>query len=102
MKFATLVMHSGTSTQPQPACLGDDAAQYPLHEALNKIRPLLRAVHRNPAADATEIAMRPSKQGILNVTLPVLKLTLSEPRETIFSLIHALWGTLPPSTPFGV
>jgi hypothetical protein len=34
--------------------------------------------------------MRSSKQGILNVALPILKLTLSEPRETISTLIHAL------------
>jgi hypothetical protein len=65
-------------------------AQYPLHKALDKIRPLLRAVHRNPAVNTMEIAMRPPKQGILNVTLLILKLTLSEPRETISSLIHAL------------
>jgi hypothetical protein len=33
--------------------------------------------------------MRSQKQGILNVTL-LLKLTLSEPRETISTFIHAL------------
>jgi hypothetical protein len=65
-------------------------AQYPLRKALVEIQPLLRARHGDPATDATEPAMRSPKQGILNVTLPVLKLTLSEPRETISTLIHAL------------
>jgi hypothetical protein len=65
-------------------------AQYPLYKALDEIRPLLRAGHGDPATDATEPAMRSPKQGILNVTLPVLKPTLSEPRETISTLTHAL------------
>ena len=65
-------------------------AQYPLHKALDEIRPLLRAGHGDPATDATEPAMRSPKQGILNVTLSILKLTFSEPRETISTLIHAL------------
>jgi hypothetical protein len=47
------------------------------------------AVSSDPATDATEPAMRSPKQGILNVTLPVLKPTLSEPKGTISTLIHA-------------
>jgi hypothetical protein len=65
-------------------------AQYPLHKALDEIWPLLRAGHDNQATNANEPVMRSPKQGILNATLPVLKLTLSEPRETISTLIHAL------------
>lgn len=63
-------------------------AQFHLHKALDETRPLLRAGH--PATDATEPAVRSPKQDILNATLPILKLTLSESRETISTLIHAL------------